>query len=62
MTAGHWRQGSRVPHHVYHQVGDEPNYEPWPRGDPLVATFFEPADADLACRAVNELKDREGDG
>ena len=49
-----WRQGTRVPHHVYRQRGDEPDHRPWPDGDPLVAMFIDPLDeAELACRAVN---------
>jgi len=48
-----WRQGRKVPHHVYRQLGDEPDTRPWPAGDPPVATFLDPADAALAVEAVN---------
>lgn len=47
-----WRQGEKVPHHVYRQRGDEPDCRPWPDGDRPVATFFDPNDAELACHAV----------
>lgn len=49
-----WRQGGKVPHHIYRQRGDEPDRRPWPDGDPPVATFLDPADALLAVSSVND--------
>lgn len=54
-----WRQGSRVPHHVYEQMGGEPNRAALPDGDRPVATFFDPIDAEMAVKAVNFYLDRE---
>ena len=51
-----WRQGGKVPHHIYEQLGDEPNSAPWPNGDRPVATFFNPEDAKRACEAFNFLQ------
>lgn len=48
-----WRQGTRVPNHVYLQRNDQPDRRPWPDGDPPIATFLDPLEAELACRAVN---------
>lgn len=50
-----WRQGGKVPLHVYRQRGDEPDRRPYPDGDPPIAMFLTPEDAELACRAVNAL-------
>lgn len=55
MTNVYWRQGRKVPHHVYAQTGDEASSAAWPNGDRPVATFFDPADAEFACFAVNSL-------
>lgn len=52
-----WRQGSRVPHHVYLQRGDKPDHRPWPDGDLPVAVFLNPEDAELAVRAVNTWRE-----
>lgn len=51
--SGQWRQGGKVPMHVYEQRGDEPDKRPWPDGDRPVATFFDPEDAQIAVDAVN---------
>lgn len=55
-----WRQGGKVPHHVYRQRGPEPDRRPWPDGDPPIATFLNPEDAELAVRAVNAMEEAEG--
>lgn len=57
--ARYWRQGGKIPHHVYAQRGDEPDRRPYPDGDPPIATFLNPADAELAVQAVNWLIDHE---
>jgi hypothetical protein len=54
-----WRQGGKVPHHVYAQRGDEPDRRPWPDGDPPVAMFLDPVDAELACRAIGLLGEHD---
>ena len=48
-----WRQGTRVPHHVYEQLGSEPNRSAFPDGDRPVAMFCDPVDAEMAVNAVN---------
>ena len=50
---GWLRQGQRVPHHVYHQLGDRPDRQAWPAGDEPVGMFADPLSAELACRGVN---------
>lgn len=40
-----WRQGTRVPIHLYDQHGPEPDTRPWPDGDRPVAIFRDRADA-----------------
>jgi hypothetical protein len=56
MTAAKWRQGGKVPHHVYVQRGEEPDRRPWPDGDPPIGMFLNPEDAELACTAVNAAR------
>jgi hypothetical protein len=55
-----WRQGTKVPHHVYRQRGPEPDTRAWPDGDEPVATFLDPIDAAFAVSAVNDELHREG--
>lgn len=55
MTAGDWRQGGKVPQHVYRQKGDKPNREPQPHGDEPIAMFTSARDAEIAVKAVNEM-------
>ena len=50
---GWLRQGQRVPHHVYHQLGEHPDRREWPVRDEPVGMFVDPLTAELACRAVN---------
>lgn len=47
-----WRQGRKVPNHVYEQRGPEPSDAPQPHGDRPVATFFSEKDAQMACFAI----------
>lgn len=49
----YWRQGTRIPHHVYAQHAHKPDRRAWPDGDKPIATFHNPADAALAVIAVN---------
>lgn len=42
-----WRQGRKVPHHVYRQIGEHPD-----DSDPWVGSFPDPRDAAAACAAV----------
>lgn len=48
-----WRQGRKVPIHVYEQKGPEPSDAPQPNGDRPVATFLTERDAQMACFAVD---------
>lgn len=50
-----WRQGGKVPHHVYQQRGDEPDRRPYLDGDPPIAMFLDPADAMTAVLTVNAI-------
>lgn len=52
-----WRQGRRVPHHVYVQRGDEPDDRAWPDGDQPIGFFVDPELARLAVEAVNHVLD-----
>lgn len=52
---GVMRVGSRVLHHVYRQVGPEPDRRPFPDGDPPLGMFVNPVDAEWARLAVQVL-------
>jgi hypothetical protein len=51
-----WRQGGRVPHHVYAQRGDEPDRSAYPEGDHPIAMFVSPETAHRAVEAVNAVR------
>lgn len=55
-----WRQGRKVPHHIYRQRGDEPDNRAWPEGDEPIGVFFSPEDAELAVGAVNAAEEQTG--
>jgi hypothetical protein len=55
VSGQRWRQGGKVPHHLYAQRDDVPDRRPWPDGDPPIGMFLDPADAMTACLAVNAL-------
>jgi hypothetical protein len=52
-----WRQGGKVPHHIFEQRGRIPDRRPWPDGDPPIGFFTDPVHARLAVEAVNALID-----
>lgn len=58
-----WRQGRRVPHHLYRQKSTSaaPSTLPWPDGDEPIAMFIHPDDAKRAVDAVARVAELEAE-